>query len=212
MNRADILCSMNCAMVEVFSQNTITDLKSHTLFKLALPPLQSLLAINVDKETEKDRRVIVQAAEVYRRGSQPGSKHVNSLLQQAREIDQAFLHEAALFPVNIQIQYQDIERYRQQRIELLLHTSYRIFEQWHGVNSLRRVLQELYSEQAFEQLLHDILRLYAMETRMLSRSVRLPQPLALAREAITQTITRVMAEQADTLSKSLAKRVYHRGV
>ena len=66
--------------------------------------------------------VIALAARVYQSGTKPGPDHVVALLQEAREIDKTFLRKATVFPVDIQIQYQDIERYRQQRIELLLQT------------------------------------------------------------------------------------------
>jgi len=133
---------------------------------------------------------------------------VVALLQQAREIDKTFLRKATVFPVDIQIQYQDIERYRQQRIELLLQTSYRILAQWQDVSSFRAAVKELYNEAQFRELLHDMLRLYATETRMLSRSVHIPHLLTLARDAVTQTISNVMEQEAEALAKSLAHTVY----
>ena len=210
MNRVNVLCAMNRFMMETFSQRTVESLKGHTLFRLALPPFQSFLNINVAKEVEKDRLVIAQAAKVHQSGTEPDPGHVAALLQKAREIDQTFVRNATAFPIDIQIQYQDIEHYRQQRIELLLQTSYRILTQWQDVSSFRAAVNELYNEAQFRHLLHDILRLYAMETRMLSRSVRIPNLLTLARDAVTQTITNVMEQEAEALAKSLAHTVYQR--
>ncbi len=201
---------MNRVMMEAFSQRTVEGLKSYTLFRLALPPFQSFLDINVSKEVEKDRLVILQAASLHQSGTSPDSDHVTALLHQAREIDQTFVRKAAMFPIDIQIQYQDIEHYRQQRIELLLQTSYRILGQWQNLSSFRAAVNKLYDEAQFRELLHDLLRLYAMETRMLSRSVRIPHLLSLARDAITQTITNVMQQEAETLARSLAHMVYRR--
>ena len=196
--------------MEAFSQRTVEDLKNYTLFRLALPPFQSFLNINVSKEVEKNRLVIRHAASLHQSGTAPDSGHVAALLQQAREIDQTFVRKAALFPIDIQIQYQDIEHYRQQRIELLLQTSYRILNQWQNLSSFRAAVNELYDQAQFRELLHDILRLYAMETRMLSRSVRIPHLLSLARDAVTQTITNVMEQESEALAKSLAHVVYRR--
>ncbi len=197
-------------MMETFSQRTVEGLKSYTLFRLALPPFQSFLDINVDKEVEKDRQVILQAAGLLQSGARPDSTHVTALLQQAREIDHAFVRKAALFPVDIQIQYQDIEHYRQQRIELLLHASYRILGQWQNLSSFRAAVNALYEQAQFQELLHKILSLYAMETRMLSRSVRIPHLLSLARDAVTQTISKVMQQETEALARSLAHVVYRR--
>ena len=210
MNKVNVLCAMNRAMMEAFSQRTVEGLKDHTLFRLALPPFQSFLDINVRKEVEKDRLVIVQAAMLQQSGTEPGPDHVAALLHEARQIDETFVRKAAVFPIDIHIQYQDIEHYRKQRIELLLRTSYRIFTQWQEVSSFRAAVNEIYNEVQFQNLLHDILRLYAMETRMLSRSVRIPRLLSLARDAVTQTITNVMEQEAKALAKSLAHTVYRR--
>ena len=201
---------MNRFMLQAFSQRTVEGLKSHTLFRLALPPFQSFLDINLSKEVEKDRTVITRAFELHQSAIQPGPDHVAALLREARKIDQTFLRKATVFPIDIQIQYQDIEQYRQQRIELLLQTSYRIFNQWQDVNSFRKAIYGLYNEKQFQDLLHNLLKLYARETRMLSRSVRLPSLLSLARDSVTQTITDVMQQTAEVLARSLARSVYRR--
>ncbi len=198
-------------MMETFSQRTVEGLKGYTLFRLALPAFQSFLDINVGKEIEKDRMVITKAASLHQSGARPDSVHVAALLQDAREVDEAFVRKAAVFPIDIQIQYQDIEHYRQQRIEVLLQTSYRILTQWPDASSFRSAVSELYSEAQFQDLLNEILNLYAMETRMLSRSVRIPHLLTLARDAVTQPITEVMEKEAKTLARSLTHTVYRRG-
>lgn len=199
-------------MMEAFSWRTVTGLKAHTLFRLALPPFKAFLDINVGKEVEKDRMVIVQADKLLQSGVSPDPDHVAALLQKAREIDQTFVRKATMFPIDIQIRYQDIEHYRQQRIELLLQTGYRILSQWQNRQTFRAVVHELYSQAQFRELLHEILRLYAMETRMLSRSVRIPHLLSLARDSVTQTITRVMEQEAAALARSLAHTVYRRSI
>ena len=199
---------MDRAMLEAFSQRTVEGLKSYPLFRLALPPFQSFLDINVAKEVEKDHIVIARAGELQQSLTTPSPVDVTALLQEAREVDQGFLHKAAIFPVNIDIQYQDIERYRQQRIELLLQTSYRILTQWQGVSTFRAAVKKNYTGKQFRDLLDNLLKLYASETRMLSRSVRIPSLLALARDSVTQTITSVMQQQAEALAKSLAHTVY----
>jgi hypothetical protein len=201
---------MNQAMMQAFSDRTADGLKNYTLFRLALPPFRSFLDINLDKEVEKDRMVIVRAGKLLQAGVEPGPVDVVALLQDARKIDESFVRKAVVFPVDINIQYQDIEHYRQQRLELLLHASYRILVQWQDMSSFRAVLNKLYSEAQFRDLLNNILGLYATETRMLSRSVRIPHLLTLARDAVVQTITTVMEQEADTLAKSLAHRVYQR--
>lgn len=210
MDKVNALCNMDRVMLQAFSQRTIEGLKGYALFRLALPPFQSFLDINVGKEIEKDRGVITQAAIMQQSGTEPGPELITKLLLQAREIDQSFIRNAAMFPIDIKIQYQDIEYYRQQRIELLLHTTYRILNKWQDVSPFRAAMNELYNEVQFRDLLHSILKLYAMETRMLSRSVRIPHLFALLREGVTQTITKVMEQEAEGLARLLARMVYRR--
>ena len=201
---------MNRYMMEAFSQRTVEGLKNYSLFRLALPAFQSFLDINVSKEVEKDQIVIARAAELNQTGFQPGSAHINALLHKSRKIDQAFLRKASAFPINIQIQYQDIEQYRKMRIELLIQSSYNILSHWEHKSSFRSTVYELYNEDQFRDLLQNLLGLYADETRMLSRSVRIPSLLSLARDSVTQTITTVMDQEAKALARSLAHTIYHR--
>lgn len=210
MNRVETLCAMNRFMMESFSERTVQGLAQHTLFRLALPPFQSFLDINVSKEVEKDRRVITRAGQLHEAGTRPEAGHVSALLGEAREVDESFVRKAAVFPININIQYHDIEHYRRQRIELMLNTSHRLLGLWQQARSFRSAVGEAYDAAGFQELLHNILGLYAMETRSLSRSIRLPGLISMARDAVTQTITDVMEQEAKSLSQSLANRIYRR--
>src|SRR3970040_364932 len=121
---------MDGRMMQEFSARTVRRLEDHSLFKLLLPVFRSFLEINVRKEIEKDRVAIMRAATVQRAGGTPGPADLEALLQQAREIDQRFLREAAVFPVNIQIEYRDIEQFRRRRIEMLLAAAHAVFARW----------------------------------------------------------------------------------
>ncbi len=92
MNRVNLLYSINRAMMEDFSRQTIEDLKNHTLFRLVLPSFRNFLDINVAKEIEKNRRVITSATSLYQSGARPDQNQVETLLQESREIDQEFLN------------------------------------------------------------------------------------------------------------------------
>ncbi len=210
MNRVELLCVMDRFMMEAFSKRTVAGLSQHTLFRLALPPFQSFLDINVRKEIEKDKLIIATASSLGQDRSGPGPEDVACLLKKAREIDESFVRKAAIFPINIRIQYQDIEHYRRERIEIMLDASWRILQQWQGRRAFRAVVSELYSEEQFKSLIHEILSLYAMETRMLSRSIKMPRLFSVGRDALTQTISRVMEQEAQSLTGSLTSRVFRR--
>ena len=197
-------------MLEEFSRRTTQGLKQHTLFRLMLGPLQSFLEINVNKEIEKDRQVILLAASLARDDRFPTQLDVQRLLAMSRDIDRAFLQQAAVFPVNIAIDYQDIDPLRQQRIQCLLNESHQLLYQWRNMTCLRNALAVLYDAEQFRKLLFDILHLYTLETKMLSQTVRMPAVLSFATESLTQTVSVVMESVARQLSNELSARLYRR--
>ena len=210
MDKVSLLCAMDRHMLEEFSRRTTQRLKQHTLFRLMLGPLQSFLEINVNKEVEKDRQVILHAASLVQDEKFPTQQDVQHLLSLARDIDRVFLQQAAIFPANIAIDYQDIDPLRQQRIQCLLNESHQLLRQWQTMTCLRNALAVLYDTEQFRKLLFDILNLYTLETKMLSQSVRMPAVLSFASESLTQTVHVVMESVARQLSEELSGRLFRR--
>lgn len=194
--------------MQEFSARTIQRLQDHTLFKLLLPVFRSFLEINVRKEIDKDRAAILRAAATLRAGGRPGPEEVEALLQQARGIDQRFLQETAVFPVNIRIEYGEIEPFRRRRIEKLLAAAHALFSRWETVPGFRAAVAALYTRAEFETLLREIMQLYGAETRALSRSVRIPSLFDLARDSVSNTVYSVMNGVASGLAAELTRQVY----
>jgi hypothetical protein len=65
-------------------------------------------------------------------------------------------------------------------------------------------MQASFSREEFAHLLYELFRLYAEETRSLSRSVRLPGPLVPLRELIAQELLNVMLRVARPLANEIA--------
>ena len=198
-------------MMQEFSTRTAARLGDHTLFRLLLPAFRAFLDINVRKEIEKDRLVIMRAAAARRAGSAPQEADIQQLLQQAREIDQKFLQQAAVFPVSIHIEYRDIEEFRRRRIERLLDLAGRLLAQWEVTPRFRAAVAGLYAPDEFRARLREILELYSAETKMLSRSVHIPQIFNFARDSLSETVHAVMVGVAEGLAGELTHKVYRRG-
>lgn len=210
VDKVRLLCVMNGEMMRQFSARTAGRLKDYTLFKLLLPPFQKFLDINVTKEIEKDRLVITRAAESQRAGRTPLEVDINEILQKAREIDRSFLELAAVFPVNIRIEYHDIEPTRQRRIERQLAAVHRLLAQWERTSRFRAAMANIYTRDEFEVFLREILQLYSSETRLLSHSVSIPEVFNFARNAFADIIYSVMVSVAAELSRELTGKVYRR--
>ena len=169
--------------------------------QLALPALESFLAENVEKEIRKDARVIRCAAVAVRTGVAPAQEAARQLLAAARETDRDFLERVGRFPVRIGIAYDELEPVRLRRIELGLDLAYRLLDAWSRGRKSRTILPR----RDLALRVRELLELYSLEVLVLSRSVRLPAPLAALRERIAQRLRGEMAEIARSMTATLAR-------
>ena len=208
LERARVLSAVNRRIIEIFSQRTVEALRAVLPVRLALPHIEPLLALNVAKEADKDAIVIRCGAEALATGSPPGRETVRRLIEETKSVDRAFLDRIGAFPVGIVIRYEEVAPVRTQRIERLLFTAYRILDAWRTANGLRTALRAAYPEAELDRELHDMLRLYALETNALSRSVRLPALLTPLRERLASGLNSVMNAAARQLASDLSRVVY----
>jgi hypothetical protein len=211
MDRARVLASLNGRILAAYSRRTIESLRTALPLRIALRQLEPVLARNVDKEARKDALVVGCAAEALAGGAPPGREAVQRLLEATRTIDRAFLDDLGALPVRIVIRYDEIAPLRTQRMERLLDAVYRILSAWRTEGGLRLALHAAYPRPDLEQLLRDLLRLYALETRVLGRSVRLPALLMPVGERAAEYLFSAMNEVGARLAADVARVVYRPG-
>lgn len=207
MDRVRVLAELDRRILEAYSRRTTQALRAALPLRIALPHLEPLLARNVEKEVRKDALALRCAGEAFAAGTRAGPDAVARLLEQGREIDAEFLARAAGFPVGIVLRYDEILPLRRQRIERLLDAAGRILEAWRG-RGLREALRASYPPPALEAPIAAILRLFAMETRALSRAVKLPALLRPAQDAIGQRLFAIMDAEGARLARDAARSVY----
>lgn len=214
MNHVQAMAALNRKVLEVYSQRTTDTLRTVMPLRMALPRLESFLAMNVAKEVQKDAMVIKRVGENVALGLQPDQDSASRLFDATKEIDREFLSRAGSFPVGIVIRYDEIAPLRTQRIDKLLTAAYRILDAGRGVTGVRggrgsrSAIRSVYSRPEFERLLQDLLRLYALETQALSRSLRLPALLVPLRERLAKSLYEIMTDTAQRLARELAGCVY----
>jgi hypothetical protein len=208
MDRTHALAALNGKIMAAYSRRTIEALRAALPLRVALPHLEPVLALNLDKEVRKDALVIQYAGEARTAGSAPGREAIQQLFDATRAVDRMFLERVGAFPVRIVIRYEEIAPVRMERIERLLRAAYRILVAWHTGMGLRAALRATYPQPDLDRLLHEMLRLYAMETRALSRSVRLPALLTPVRERVAQGLFTIMNDVATRLTTELVHTVY----
>ncbi len=208
MKPAHSLARLNGRILKVYSRRTTAALRAALPLRLALPHLEPALALNVDKEVKKDRRVILRARELMKTGPRDWSEVLPQLLQATKEIDREFLARVGAFPVDIVIRYEEIVPVRTRRIKLLYDAALKILAARDRDLRLRGAMQASFSREEFAQLLDQLFRLYAEETRYISRSVRLPALLVPLRELIAQELLAVMNRVARPLALEIAATVF----
>ena len=204
MKRAKALARLNGRMLHTYSRRTTAALRAALPLRLALPHLEPVLALNVGKEVTKDTLVILRAGEAGNVEALEREAILTQLMLATKEIDRQFLARVGNFPIEIVVRYDEIVPIRARRIKLLHDAALKIFAAGDGKLRLRGALQASYPRDEFAQLLYELFRLHAEETRSLSRSVRLPRPLVPLRELIAQELLNVMLRAAWSLAKEIA--------
>jgi len=210
MDRSGALAVLNRKILATYSRRTTDALRAALPLRIALPHLEPVLARNVSKEMQKDTLIIRRAGEALAAGAVPDREALGGLFEATKEIDSAFLARVGSLPIRIVIPYAEIAPVRLERIERLFGAAYRILDAWRTAHGVRAAIQTAYPRAELEQLLSSLLRLYAQETRVLSRSVQLPAVLTPVRERIAQRLHGIMSDTAVRLAGELAARVYRR--
>ncbi len=210
MDRSDALVALDRKILDAYSRRTTNALRAALPLRIALPHIEPVLARNVAKEMQKDALVIRRAGEALSAGLPPNGEALRRLLEATKEIDRAFLTQVGSLPLRIVIPYEEIMPIRMERIERLSGAAYRVLDAWQRQSGVRAAMQASYPRAELERLLLDLLQLYALETRILSRSVRLPMLLAPVRERIAQSLQGIMNDTAKRLAAELASVVYRR--
>ena len=209
MKRARQLARLNGRILRLFSRRTLVALRSALPMRLALPPLEPVLVLNVGKEVEKDSAVILDAG-LGPVAMAEKEQRLADLLQATKDIDRRFLEKVGRFPVEIVVRYDEIIPFRTRRIRLLHDAASRILAGQGESDSTRAALSASYAQEDFARLLHESFRLYAEEVRSLSRSVRLPGPLIPLREMIARELLDVMLRVAWPLAQEIAALAWRR--
>lgn len=211
MKRAHSLARLNGRILHVFSRRTTTALRAALPLRLALPHLEPILALNVSKEVRKDALVIASACEMAADRPLAWTDALPQLLHATKEIDRTFLARVGTFPVGIVIRYDEITPIRTRRMKLLYEATLRVLAPLAGDRRLRGAMRATFSRDEFGLLLNELFRLYAEETRSLSRSVRLPGMLVPLRELIAQELFNVMLRVARSLAHEITTAAYRPG-
>lgn len=206
MHRARLLADLNRQILEAYSRRTTAALRARLPLPVALPWLDKLLLINVEKEVRKDAQVLHHAVQVTKVGQPVDEVLVAALLKITQEIDRDFL-ASARSPLEIPIRYEAVNPVRIQRIRKLLDAGSRLSKVWTPNHKLRSALAESFPEAELERLLFELMVLYARETQVLGESVRMPALLSPLRRRVLAGLFETMEKTAQALAREAAGRL-----
>jgi hypothetical protein len=206
MHRARLLAELNRQILEAYSRRTTAALRARLPLPVALPWLDKLLLINVEKEVRKDAQVLRRAVQATTAGQPIDDALVAALLKITQEIDRDFLANAR-GPLEIPIRYEAVNPVRTQRIRKLLDAGSRLGKVWSPQRKLRVALADAFPEAELERLLFELMVLYARETQVLGESVRMPALLSPLRRRVLTGLFETMEKTAAGLSREAAGRI-----
>jgi hypothetical protein len=208
MDRVGVLCGKDRAMLYEFSRRSLDRLGGRAFHVDSLPFFSVYYEANVKKEAEKDRLIIEEAARSFESGSPACELDLEDLFEKTKAVDRAFLSGLPLPSFSLTVRYGDIADIRIRRIWLLSQTVYGLLEKWRDSASFADAARSAYSESEFRNIVMDILRLYSQETRMLSRSVKLPPPLGGIMTSLSELLFQAMEEVAEDIAGAYVDELY----
>jgi hypothetical protein len=170
--------------------------------------IQDFLEENVLKEIEKDELIIKDTATVFDDGNDVDKVDVDGIFEKTKDIDKEFVNKVSILPLLIDIRYDDIKDIRKKRIQIMSQTVFDLLSHWEDSTPFVSIIRGAYTEEHFKEIISEILRLYSLETRTLSNSVKLLPPANVAKYFFTTTIFNTMEEIIEGLAYDFTEKVF----
>ena len=212
MDKADILCEEDARLIHEFSRRSVERLFNRPLLSLAVPFIAAYMDANVQKEIDKDRLIIQYAAMMYEAGRDVASVDLEMLFEKTRETDKAFVNKISLPGLVMHIREEDFAHIRKQRIKCICNAVQDCLQRWEGAESFTESIRRTYSEDRFKETITGILRLYSLETRLLSNSITFLPPFNKAMDMFFETMYEAMEDVTEDLTKTCCRKIYNRSV
>jgi hypothetical protein len=206
MDKVGILCEKDSTMMHEFSRLSLDRISGRSLLSVAISFFSSYLETNVQKEVEKDRLIIEEAAAAFESGQEACDLDLEDIFEKTKKIDKAFLDNLMIPSFSISVRYSDFADIRIQRIWRISRTVYSLLGNWPDGTQFTDAVRAAYTGKEFKEIIVEILRLYGLETRMLGDAVRSPFHKAI--RAYVETLFHAMEEAMEEVANSYTKKIY----
>lgn len=203
-----LICNNDQEMMLEFSRRCVRRLDAHLPLRLLLSPLRQFLDANVRKETEKNRLIIEHAAETFTGGKWEADVDVNTLFELTKRVDEDFVSRLSSPLFAFEVRYADIEEIRKRRIVALVNMVFDLQRNWKDAISFSTGVKRAFTEQRYMETLRELLHLYTVETKMLSKSIVLQGPAGAVRDLLTEKLFAAMEKTAGDVVVTYTRKVY----
>jgi hypothetical protein len=202
------LCSLDHVFLSEYSRRSIGRIAGRSSVMPPLPFLSKYMEANVEKETEKDRLIIRYAAEALKPGESPEDAELDDLFEETKAVDRRFLKRLLIPSLSIHVSYEEIADIRKKRIELLASAAALVFGGWIPSLTFHNVVRAVFTQSTFTGSLADILHLYNLETRVVTRSVRFFSPLNRAITHFADSFFEAMEAVSQEMLSECSEKIF----
>jgi len=208
VRKVDVLCDKDREMMLEFSRLCVKRLNNHLPIKLFLSLFQQFFDANVLKEIEKNRSIILHAASGFERGKDRAEMDVNELFELTKKVDTEFVRKTSNPLFSLEVRYDDFAEIRKKRIASLATMVFDLFCNWHTVAHFHHVVKSTYTEERYKEMLSEVLHLYNVETKMLSKSITFHGPAGRVKDLFAEKLFTTMEKTAGDIAVVYTRKVY----
>jgi hypothetical protein len=208
MDKAAVLCEKDKIMLQEFSRRVVKRVTGRSLPAFRLPFIGAYIDANVMKEVEKDRIIICRAAEAFAAGKGAHDVDSDALFEETKGVDRSFVKNLIIPSLSVSLRYEDFAGIRKTRIRLLANEVHHVLRGWDDTSSFEERLRSVYSAEQFKEAVIEILHLYNLETRILSRSTRFFPPFRTAMKVFADTLFDAMEAVSRDLAGDYTVKIY----
>lgn len=206
--RTEALCEQDRELMIEFSRVCVGRLGRHLSLKLFLSLFQHVLDANVHKEIEKDCLIIRHAASWFDMGKNRADMDVEGLFETTREIDNEFIKKLSTPLISVEIRYEDFSEIRKKRICSFADLVFDLLVNWQDALPFNDNLKKTYPEKKYREVLGELLHLYNVETRMLSKSFTFHGPAGKIKDLFADKLFATMEKTSSEVVAQYTRRVY----
>ena len=106
------------------------------------------------------------------------------------------------------VRYDDFAKIRKKRILAFSDMVFALLCNWRDGSLFKETVKNTYTENAYRDILGDILHLYNVETRLLSNSLTVRGPAGAVKDLFAEKLYVIMEETAQEITDSYTRRIY----